>query len=508
MPNLSPKHFRRILLAGGAAAAMFSGVLAAPALFSTPSAAKEIVVAPPNGAPMSFADLIEKVNPAVVSITVKQKADGAEAADESEPGDVPRGFEDFLRRLPQQQAPRRAPTALGSGFFINEKGYIVTNHHVIDNASDISIRLSSGKEYSATLVGSDSPTDLAVIKIDKPDQNFPYVSFDLDSDLRVGDWVVAVGNPFGLEGTATAGIVSARGRKDVGAGSSYVDFLQIDAPINRGNSGGPTFDLRGRVVGVNSAIFSPTGGSVGIGFAIPSETASEVVNALMNGGRVARGYLGVTVQGVDADMAKSLGLATAKGAMVLGVSDDSPAARAGIHQGDVILRIGEHEVEDYRDLTRRIGALPAGKDASFVVLRDGKQSNVAVRLIERPSEDKLASGGAGQRGGSDDRAAPPNAGEVRQAALGVAVRPATPAEREKLSLTSDKGGLIIAKIDADSALAEKGVQEGDVILAATSKVIRTPADLASAVDAANKAKRPILLLIAGRGWVAVELKAA
>jgi serine protease Do len=508
MSDLSPKHLRRILLAGGAAAAMFGGFVAAPAVVSAPSAAKEIVVAPPNGAPMSFADLIEKVNPAVVSITVKQKVGAGAGAEDGDLGDLPPGFEDFLRRLPQQQTPRRAATALGSGFFINEKGYIVTNHHVIENASDISIRLSSGKEYSATLVGSDSPTDLAVLKVDKPDQNFPYVTFDRDSDLRVGDWVVAVGNPFGLEGTATAGIVSARGRKDVGAGSSYVDFLQIDAPINRGNSGGPTFDLRGRVVGVNSAIFSPTGGSVGIGFAIPSETAADVVDALINGGKVARGYLGVTVQGVDADMAKSLGLPTAKGAMVLGVSAGGPAAQAGIHQGDVILRIGDHDVEDYRDLTRRIGALPAGKEAKFLVLRDGQQRSVSVRLVERPDEAKLASADGLNRGGGADRLASPNAGQVRQAALGVTVRPVTQAEREKLSITADKGGLLIAKLDADSALAEKGVQEGDVILAATSKVIRTPADLASAVDAANKAKRPILLLIAGRGWVAVELKAA
>jgi serine protease Do len=509
MSNQSPKHLRSILLAGGAAAAMFGGFVAAPALFSSPSAAKEIVIAPPGGAPMSFADLIEKVSPAVVSITVKQRA-GAAGAEDADPSDLPPGFEDFLRRLPQQQQPKaRQATALGSGFFISDKGYIVTNHHVIENASDISIRTSAGKEYSATLVGSDSPTDLAVLKVDKPDQNFAYVSFDREADLRVGDWVVAVGNPFGLEGTATAGIVSARGRKDVGAGSSYVDFLQIDAPINRGNSGGPTFDLRGRVVGVNSAIFSPTGGSVGIGFAIPSETAATVVESLVSGGRVARGYLGVTVQGVDEDMAKSLGLQTAKGAMVLGVSANGPAAKAGIHQGDVILRIGDHDVEDYRDLTRRIAALPAGKDAQFLVLRDGKQSNVAVRLVERPDEDKLASADGGfSRGGGDEKSAAPNAGQVRQASLGVTVRPVTTAEREKLNLTADKGGVLIAKLDADSALAEKGVQEGDVILAATSKVIRTPADLAAAVDVATKAKRPILLLIAGRGWVAVELKAA
>jgi serine protease Do len=322
----------------------------------------------------------------------------------------------------------------------------------------------------------------------------------------VGDWVVAAGNPFGLEGTATAGIVSAKGRRDTGAGSSYVDFVQIDAPINRGNSGGPTFDLRGRVVGVNSAIFSPTGGSVGIGFAIPSETADVVVKQLISGGRVARGYLGVTVQGVDQDMAKSLGLATAKGAMVFGVSAGGPAAAAGIRQGDVILKIEGHEVEDSRDLTRRIGSLAAGKPAQFEILRDGQRRNIAVRLVERPDEQQLASADRGTGGADAGPQQSGAAGQVAQPALGVSVRPINQAERERLNLTPDKGGLIIASIDDDSPLGAKGVQQGDVILATTGRVLRQPADLAAAIDASVKAKRPILLLLAGRGWVAAEPK--
>jgi len=504
----SSKSVRSILLAGAAAIGLMGGVMAAPLLAPHSASAAEIVVAPPTGAPMSFASLIEKVSPAVVSITVKQKAGERNQAtlEDDDLRNLPPGFEDFLRRMPQQPQRQREATALGSGFFINDKGIIVTNHHVVENASDISIRTSAGKEYSATLIGSDELTDLAVLRIDKPDQNFSFVSFDTDSDLRVGDWVVAVGNPFGLEGTATAGIVSAKGRRDTGAGSSYVDFVQIDAPINRGNSGGPTFDLRGRVVGVNSAIFSPTGGSVGIGFAIPSETADVVVKQLISGGRVARGYLGVTVQGVDQDMAKSLGLATAKGAMVFGVSAGGPAATAGIKQGDVILKIEGHEVEDSRDLTRRIGSLAAGKPAQFEILRDGQRRNIAVRLVERPNEQQLASADRGTGGADAGPQQSGAVGQVRQAALGVAVRPINQAEREKLNLTPDKGGLIIAAIDDDSPLGAKGVQQGDVILATTGKVLRQPADLAAAIDASVKAKRPILLLLAGRGWVAAELK--
>jgi serine protease Do len=446
------------------------------------------------------------VSPAVVSIAVKQKAEAGIQLDEEELGQLPPGFEEFFRRLPQQQRPRET-MALGSGFFVSEKGIIVTNHHVIDGATEIKVKTSAGKEYDADLVGSDPLTDIAVLRIRHPDQPFAFVKFDREADLRVGDWVVAVGNPFGLEGTATAGIVSAKGRKDVGGGNNYTDFIQIDAPINRGNSGGPTFDLQGRVVGVNSAIFSPTGGSVGIGFAIPSETAASIVDSLLRNGKITRGWLGVSVQPLDDDMAHSLGLAEAHGAMVAAVVPNGPAERAGIRQGDVILKIEGASIEDSRDLTRRVGAFPVGKSAQFEVLRDGARRSISVKLAERPGEQQLASfDGRGPRSAID----PDAPAQFKQSALGVDVRPVSAAERQRLALGPAEGGLYIVNVDPDAELAKKGVQPGDIILAAGGQTMRSAADLTAAVNAASRAKRPVLLQIEGRGgrrYVAAELKA-
>ena len=508
MPN-SRKYVHSLLVGAGFATAAFAGFAAAPAILPH-ALAQEIVVAPPAGAPMSFADLIEKVNPAVVSITVKQRPSADRpAAAEDDSGDMPRDFEEFLRRLPQspQRTPRES-TSLGSGFFISDKGVIVTNHHVIEDASEITINTSDGKKYAAHIVGSDELTDLAVLQVDKADRPFKYVSFDTDPDVRVGDWVVAVGNPFGLEGTATAGIVSAMGRKEVGTGSSYVDFVQIDAPINRGNSGGPTFDLRGRVIGVNSAIFSPTGGSVGIGFAIPSQTAALVVDQLTKGGKVTRGWLGVSVQPVDEDMAKSLGLPTAKGAMVAQLVPGGPAEKSGLRQGDVVLKIDGAEVADSRDLTRRIGAFPVGKTAQLLVLRDGSQRTVPVKLAERPGEQQLASFDPNSTPNPQGAVEP--AGVIKQAALGVDLRPLTAADRTRLKLGANDPGLVITSVDPDSALGKKGIAEGVAIIAAGGQSVRSGADLTAAVTAASRANRPVLLQIAtpaGRAFVAAELKA-
>jgi serine protease Do len=508
MPIQSSKEFRSMLLGAGAATALaIGGFATAPALFQH-AFAKEIVIAPPTGAPMSFADLIEKVSPAVVSITVKQKPGVDDEDDDDSPNDLPKDFEDFLKKLPQQpQRPRGETTALGSGFFVNDKGLIVTNHHVIEGATDITITTSASKKYAAHIVGSDELTDLAVLQIDKPDQAFSFVTFDRDADLRVGDWVVAVGNPFGLEGTATAGIVSAKGRKEVSATSSYVDFLQIDAPINRGNSGGPTFDLRGRVVGVNSAIFSPTGGSVGIGFAIPSETAAAVVDSLTKNGKVTRGWLGVSIQPVDEDMAKSLGLPVAHGAMVAQLVPGGPAEKSGLRQGDVVLKVDGNEVLDSRDLTRRIGSFQVGKSANLEILRDGQKRMLTVKLAERPGEKQLAAYSPDKDPQTGD--APKSNGVTKQALLGVDVRPVTAADRTRLKLTSDETGVIIDAVDADSPLGKKGVAPGVAIIAAGGQRVRTAADLTAAVNAAASAKRPVLLQLAtpgGRAFVAADLK--
>lgn len=476
------KLFERTLLAGALALG------AAPMLAAPAAEAQQIRIAPPSGAPISFADLIERVRPAVVSISVRQspgsaRGPAAEAA--------PPGFEDFFRG----PGGARPALSLGSGFFINQDGTIVTNHHVVEGAESITIRTSDGRELPAEVVGSDEPTDIAVLRIRESSGRFPFVTFDRDTDVRVGDWVVAVGNPFGLDGTATAGIVSAIGRRDFGS-SAYVDYLQIDAPINRGNSGGPTFDLRGNVIGVNSAIFSPTGGNVGIGFAVPSEVAANIVDQIIRAGRVTRGWLGVQVQPLDNDIARSLGLDAAQGALVASVVPDSPAAEGGLQTGDVILTFNGASVADSRDLTQRVGAFGVGQSARLNILRGGQRREITIRLAERPAERVLAS--AQQPGGEQAQPTPPQG--VEQNALGVTVRTITPEDRRRYpGIQANEGGLVIVSVAPTADLAEKGVRAGDVILQAAGQVLRTPEDLQTATQAAQRAGRPLLLQIEGRG---------
>jgi serine protease Do len=320
---------------------------------------------------------------------------------------------------------------------------------------------------------------------------------------------VAVGNPFGLDGTATAGIVSAIGRRQ--GGTAYVDYLQIDAPINRGNSGGPTFDLRGRVIGVNSAIFSPTGGNVGIGFAIPSETAARIVEQLMDSGRVTRGWLGVSIQTqLDEDLAASLGLSEPRGALIASVAEAGPAARAGVQQGDVVLSFNGERVEDSRDLTRRVGATAINESVRLEVLRGGQRRNLTVRLGERPSEEILAASNAPAERPEPSAATPPAASQA-QSALGVSVRLLTDADRSRYDLEVGETGLVITAMAPTSALAEKLVQPGDVILQAGGQPVRSVEQLTQAITAARSASRPLLLQVEARGgqrrYLAVEVDA-
>ena len=277
--------------------------------------------------------------------------------------------------------------ASGSGFFISHDGYIVTNNHVVENAATITVRTGDDQELKARLIGRDPATDLAVIKVEG--SGFPFVSFEDKAKPRVGDWVIAVGNPFGLGGTATAGIVSALARPNV-SGSNYVDYMQIDAPINRGNSGGPSFDLSGRVVGVNSAIFSPSGGSVGIGFDIPADVAQTVSRDLIAGGKVVRGYIGASVQEVTPEIAESIGVKNKKGALVASLTPGGPASRAGLQTGDLVTRIDGREVLSSTDLTRQVGMVRVGQDIRLSVLRDGRAQEVVIKAGERPSEEALA----------------------------------------------------------------------------------------------------------------------
>jgi len=367
------------------------------------------VPAPVGAAPTSFADIVERVAPAVVSIDIEEKGPtrasfsgrgpGADGQDDEDGGDgldggvlppeLRRFFEQHGRggqqAPPQDQGPVRAQ---GSGFFISRDGYIVTNNHVVENAATITVRTNDDRELKAKLVGRDPATDLAVIKV-VDSGTYPYVSFEDKAKPRVGDWVIAVGNPFGLGGTATAGIVSALARQNVADGP-YVDYMQIDAPINRGNSGGPSFDMNGRVVGVNSAIFTPSGGSVGIGFDIPADMVQKISRQLIDHGNVVRGYLGASIQGVTPDVAESMGLKSKKGALVAQVTTGGPAAKAGLQTGDLITRIDGHEVQNNSDLTRQVGQVSPGQDMRLTVLRDGRVQDLTVRSGVRPSEEALA----------------------------------------------------------------------------------------------------------------------
>jgi serine protease Do len=345
---------------------------------------------------------------------------------------------------------------LGSGFFISSDGYVVTNHHVVKEASSVTVTMDDGKVLDAKVIGADPKTDLALLKVAQAG-DYPYVSFSAQ-DPKVGDWVLAIGEPYGLGGTATAGIISAEGR-EIGDGP-YDRFLQIDAPINKGNSGGPTFDMQGQVVGVNTAIFSPSGGSIGIGFAIPATTASKVVADLEHGGVVERGLLGVQVQSVEPDIAESLGMKTAQGAIVAAVTTDSPAANAGLKQGDVITKVNDEAIKHAGDLTRRIGALKPGSKVTLSFVRDGTEKTAEVTLAAQPTESN-----AKTEARADEQARP----------LGLELAPGTQTTK------SGERGVGIVNVDPNGAAAAKGVKSGDVLLDVAGKPVSTPEQVVSEI---------------------------
>src|SRR5882672_8669793 len=409
---VSPRHLG--LLAGVAGLGVV-GFLAVPEIapsLKLPTLSRSVAYAQNVQRPVGFADIVEQVKPAVISVRVKM--DGGPRLMGFDALPTPRAtpgspMDRFFRRSPDSAVPnipgvpddlrRQAPgrnlvTGQGSGFFISADGYAVTNNHVVDKAETVEVGTDDGKTYSAKVIGTDPRTDVALIKVDGRD-DFPHVRF-ADKPPRIGDWVLAVGNPFGLGGTVTAGIVSARGR-DIGAGP-YDDFIQIDAPVNKGNSGGPTFDVDGNVIGVNTAIFSPSGGSVGIAFAIPAETVKSVVGQLKDKGKVTRGWIGVQIQPVTADIADSLGMKVAKGALVAEPQEGSPAARAGIKSGDVIVSINGEPVRDARTLARRISAMPPGKSVKLTVVSKGAEKTITLTLGELPREQQRQA-----RADSDDK---------------------------------------------------------------------------------------------------------
>ena len=463
------------------------------------------IFAPPPGAPLSFADIFERVSPAVVSIDVRTRVNLRAFRR------IP-GFENFP--FPTPQAPGgQAPggpdgqpgdddgdntpeaQASGSGFFISADGYVVTNNHVVENAEEITVRLADEREFKATVVGRDEATDLAVLKVEG--RNFPFVRFEDDTQAqpRVGDWVITVGNPFGLGGTATAGIVSAYGR-DIG--DQFVDYIQVDAPINRGNSGGPTFDVYGRVIGVNTAIFSPSGGSVGIGFAIPADTADTVIRQLISGGRVTRGYLGVTIQTVTPEIAESQGLAEGqKGALIAEITPGGPGARGGLQVGDVVLTVNGRPVKDNTDLTRQVAATQAGGALRLEVLRGGRRQNLTVTSGTRPSETELRADNRTPQTGPGAQAAPQT--PAAPTALGLSLAPLDEANRRQSNVPADVQGVLVTAVRSGSDAAEKGLRRGDVIVSAQMAPVRTPADLAAAVARQRAAGRANITLAVRRG---------
>jgi serine protease Do len=493
-----------------------AALMLAPALAASDSApaagARNLTQEQKQAGPIplpSLAPLAQHVLPAVVNISVQlhqQAAIGDQSRDTDEgngnaggngngngnevlpqPGATP--FDQFLRRFFQNPfstpGPGQRIMALGSGFIIDPHGYIVTNNHVVANAEKVTVILQDQSQHPAKVVGRDQRTDLALLKI-KTDKPLAYVSWGDSDDAKVGDWVVAVGNPFGLGGTVTAGIISALGR-NINEGP-YDDFLQIDAPINRGNSGGPTFDLAGQVVGINTAIYSPSGGSVGIGFAIPSNLAKYVVGELETHGSATWGWLGVAIQNISPAIARSLGLDPEQpaGALVASVVAGSPAAKAGLKPGDVIVSADDRPIRGAHDLPRLVAETPAGKTLDLSVERDGKRQTIAATIGEMPA--KLAS--AQESGVQPDVAA--------SSALGMELAPLGPELRRQLKIASDVEGVAVTRVAANSPVASMGVQAGDVIQSVDQKPATTPQQVAAALKEAAK-RGNILLLINRHG---------
>ena len=451
----------------------------------TTMASTATIFAPPPGAPLSFADIFEKVSPAVVSIEVISHVSAREL--EAQPG-FP-GMPELTPKGPGEDdtAPTQKAESQGSGFFISADGYIVTNNHVVENAEDIKVTLKDGRILPARVIGHDKATDLAVVKVEGHD--FPYVDFENSARPRVGDWVIAIGNPLGLGDTATAGIVSAYGR-DIG--DSFVDFIQIDAPINLGNSGGPTFDIYGRVIGVNSQIASPSGGSIGIGFAIPADIADSITKKLIADGKISRGYMGATIQSVTPDVAASLGMGERKGALVADLAPGGPAEKAGVRSGDVVVALNGHDVGSATDLTRQVAQSNNGDTLHLSILRDGQPISIDVRSGTRPSEEQLA---ASQNGGpNNEEIAPDATGADHPQVLGMTLGALDDLVRRKFSVPSDAHGAVVLDVKGSSDAGEQGLQAGDLIVRAGDLNVAAPHDVQLAVAAAKKEGRPSILL--------------
>ena len=474
MGKTNMRSFRTgVLLASAAALSLSLGAGAgaqAPRLMAPPVAA--------DGT-LSFADLVERVSPSVVSVLVER---------EVQTPAMPSQFNDFFNfRFGQPDRPSdpfddgtRRAQAEGSGFFIDGAGHIVTNNHVVEDADSVRVRLSNGDELDAEVIGTDPLTDLAVLKVES-NETHPFVDFAEGVNLRVGDWVVAVGNPFGLGGTVTSGIVSAIGGQN--RENQYLDFIQIDAPINRGNSGGPTFDLKGRVVGVNTMIFSPNGGSVGIGFAIPAKVARDTVAQLIANGSVTRGWLGIQLQEVTTEIAAALELKSRNGVLVNSVIEGEPAAKAGLKDGDVIVEIGGAKVDTPNELSRRVASYAPGEKVRVKVLREGKQKTVNVTLGARSDDD------------DDDRDAPTaNDNDTLSSEVGVRVSELNDSLRQQFRVPRDVDGVLVTGVRPGSPAEEAGLRPGAVILQVEGQDVSDADDLRDKIDNAKDDGKEAILM--------------
>jgi len=489
--------------------------LACSALAATP-----LLVVPPfasayaRPAPDSFADLAARLLPAVVNISSSQTVQahkGGPELPQFPPGSpFEQFFKDFMNRnRPGGQGgggqggeaqPERRLQSLGSGFIIDPSGLVVTNNHVIEGADQITVTLQDGTTMKATVVGRDETGDIALLRV-KPDKPLPAVSFGDSDKERVGDWVLAIGNPFGLGGSVTAGIVSAQGR-NIHQGP-YDDFIQTDAAINQGNSGGPLFNMDGQVVGMNTAIYSRSGGSVGIGFSIPSNMVKNVVAQLKDFGHPRRGWLGVRIQEVTPDIAESLGLKQPNGAMVAGVNDGGPADKAHLHNGDVILKFNNEDVKDMHALPRIVAESEVGKTVPVVVWRNGKEMTLQAKLAEKPDDVQAAAAPAGK---------PDTAKPTEIAGLGLKLAPISPDLRDKYQINADQKGVVVTDVAPNGAAAERGVKPGDVIVEVQQGEVSTPAEVQQRIEGVRKENRKSVLMLIqrqdGLQWVPLPLDSA
>jgi serine protease Do len=501
-----------------------SAIVALPAATVLPALLLPAMVVPSGpaaarSAPDSFADLASRLLPAVVNISSTQSVQARNNAPGG-PGvgpEIPmfppgspfeQFFKDFLNRNrpggqggrgDQQPAPERRMQSLGSGFIIDPSGLVVTNNHVIDGADEITVTLQDNTTLKAELVGRDESGDIAVLRV-KPDKPLPAVTFGDSDQERVGDWVLAIGNPFGLGGSVTAGIVSARGR-NIHQGP-YDDFIQTDAAINRGNSGGPLFNMDGQVIGINTAIYSPSGGSIGIGFSIPANMAKNIVTQIRDFGHPRRGWLGVKIQQVTPDIAESLGLKDTTGALVAGVNDGGPADQAKLRNGDIILKFNGQDVKDMHALPRVVADSEVGKQVPLVLWRDGKEVTVQATLAEKPNDATLASADAG--GAKPDTTKP-----TALSGLGLSIAPISPDLKDKYQLNADQKGVVITDVAPGSSGADRGLKPGDVIVEVQQGEVGSPADVQSRIDAVRKADRKSVLMLIqrqdGLQWVPLSL---